>query len=156
MYASAMTLLQRHDGDLFASYLDLADFIETQGGEKLSADLQQLFRRAVFNLLVGNRDDHLRNHGFIRLTSGWRLSPAFDLNPNSEKRQHVLTWDGQSADPDLEALTQTAPFYRIARRSDAQTIVDSVKRVVTSWRDKAKALQLTGLEVQRMERAFAA
>ena len=155
MYASAMTLLEREDGEAGASYLDLVDFLETQGGVGLTEDLQQLFRRAVFNLLVGNRDDHLRNHGFVRLPTGWRLSTAFDMNPNRDKRQHALTWDGKTAEPDLEALSETAPFYRIARAQDAQAIIDDVKNVVVTWRTKAKALQLAGVEVQAMDTVFA-
>ena len=155
MFASAMTLLERVDGESGASYLDLVDFLETQGGAGLTEDLTQLFRRAVFNLLVGNRDDHLRNHGFIRLPTGWRLSHAFDMNPNRDKHQHALTWDGKTAEPDLEVLKETAPFYRITQPQDAQVIIDDVKKVVVSWRDKAKALHLPSTEVQMMATVFA-
>ena len=155
LVASAMTLLEREDGQAGASYLDLVEVLETQGGNGLTKDLQQLFRRAVFNLLVGNRDDHLRNHGFIRLPSGWRLSPAFDVNPSRDKRQHALTWDGKSAEPDLAKLKQTAPFYRLARPIAAQAVIDEVQSVVATWRDKARALQLPSDEVQVMATVFA-
>lgn len=84
-YASAMTLLRRDQSE-GASYLDLAHFIRTQGdGRHADADLEQLYRRVVFNVAVGNRDDHLRNHGFILASTGWRLAPAFDVNPNIDK-----------------------------------------------------------------------
>lgn len=73
MVASAMTLLERHDGQAGGSYLHIVEAIETLGGKGLTEDLEQLFRRAVFNLLVGNRDDHLRNHGFLLTPSGWQL-----------------------------------------------------------------------------------
>lgn len=155
MYTSTMTLLEREDGEAGASYLDLVDLLETQGGVGLTEDLQQLFRRAVFNLLVGNRDDHLRNHGFVRLPTGWRLSKAFDMNPNRDKHLHALTWDGKTAEPDLEVLRKTAPFYRIARAADAQAIIDDVKSVVATWRTKAKAQQLASVEVRVMENVFA-
>ena len=155
MFASAMAVLEREDGQAGASYLDLVEVLETQGGNGLTKDLQQLFRRAVFNLLVGNRDDHLRNHGFIRLPSGWRLSPAFDINPSRDKRQHALTWDGKSAEPDLAKLKQTAPFYRLARPIAAQAVIDEVQSVVATWRDKARALQLPSDEVQVMATGFA-
>ena len=98
MYASAMTLLEREDGATNAGYLDIAEFIVNHGAQGyIGADLEQLFRRVAFNVLVGNRDDHLRNHGFIREPSGWRLSPAFDMNPNPNKIEHALTIDGSSA-----------------------------------------------------------
>ncbi|MBI2727662.1 MAG: HipA domain-containing protein [Polaromonas sp.] len=154
MYASAMTLLERTDGDPGASYLDLVEVLETQGGTGLTEDLAQLFRRAVFNLLAGNRDDHLRNHGFVRLPDGWRLSPAFDMNPNRDKHQHALTWDGKTAEPDIDALKATAAYYRI-QPEDAQTIIDQVRTAVASWQDKARALQLPGTEIQAMENVFA-
>ncbi|MBS1191679.1 MAG: hypothetical protein H6R10_3471 [Rhodocyclaceae bacterium] len=156
MYASAMTLLEREDGDAGASYLDMVEFLETEGATGLTEDLHQLFRRAVFNLLVGNRDDHLRNHGFIRQPTGWRLSPAFDMNPNRDKHQHALTWDGKTAEPDLAALKATAPFYRLIEPEEAQSIIDEVSRVVSTWRDKARALQLPSIELQVMETVFAA
>ena len=155
MYASAMTLLERTDGEPGGSYLDLVEFLDTEGGTGLTDDLAQLFRRAVFNLLVGNRDDHLRNHGFIRLFTGWRLSQAFDMNPNRDKRQHALTWDGKTAEPDLHALKATAPFYRIEAQ-DAQAMIDQIESVVASWREKAKAMQIQGTEIQAMETVFAA
>jgi serine/threonine-protein kinase HipA len=151
MYASAMTLLEREDAQEGASYLDLVDFIETQGGAGLTEDLHQLFRRAVTNLLIRNRDDHLRNHGFIRGPSGWRLSPAFDLNPNRDKYHHALTWDGKRAEADLDALLQTAPFYRISQAREAQAIVAEVSAAVMTWPDKARALRLPGSEMQAME-----
>ncbi len=154
MYASAMTLLEQTDGAPDASYLDLVGFLETEGGAGLTQDLSQLFRRAVFNLLVGNRDDHLRNHGFIRLPTGWRLSPAFDMNPNRDKRQHALTWNGHTAEPDLDVLKETAPYYRINKPQDAQAIIDDIMTVVANWRSKAKALQLPSTEVQMMETVF--
>ena len=132
MYASAMTLLEREDGEADASYLDLVDYLDTRGGAGLTEDLAQLFRRAVFNLLVGNRDDHLRNHGFVPIPTGWRLSKAFDMNPNQDKRQHALTWDGKTAEPDIEALTQTAPFYRIIRPKYTQAIINEVTAVVAT------------------------
>jgi serine/threonine-protein kinase HipA len=155
MYASAMTLLEREDGEAGASYLDLVDLLESQGGVGLAEDLQQLFRRAAFNLLVGNRDDHLRNHGFVRLPTGWRLSQAFDMNPNRDRRQHALTWDGRTAEPDLDALKATAPYYRIARPRDAQKVIDEVGNAVGSWRKQARALKFPGIELQAMETVFA-
>ena len=79
MFPSAMTLLERRDGAGGASYLDLAELIADQGASKhVEEDLAQLFRRVVFNVLVSNRDDHLRNHGFLRVPSGWRLAPGRD------------------------------------------------------------------------------
>lgn len=68
------------------SYLELAKFLRSRGdGPHTDADLGQLFRRVAFNVAVGNWDDHLRNHGFVLGATGWRLAPAFDVNPNIDK-----------------------------------------------------------------------
>ena len=67
----------------------------------IATDLEQLLRRAMFNVMVGNRDDHLRNHGFLFSRGGWRLAPAFDMNPSPEAAEHALALDDRSHQPDL-------------------------------------------------------
>lgn len=154
MFASAMTLLGHCDGGGTASYLDLAEFISDRGSSgHVAEDLSQLFRRVVFNVIVGNRDDHLRNHGFIREATGWRLAPAYDMNPNPYKAEHVLTLDGRVAAPLLSAAVETGGFYRLSEL-DAQTIVAEVRDAVSSWRDEAEQLRLPGSEIARMESVF--
>lgn len=154
MYASAMTLLERRDGQEGGSYLHILEAIEAYGGAGLTEDMHQLFRRAVFNLLVGNRDDHLRNHGFFLTPTGWRLSPAFDINPNPAKSDHSLTWDGKSAAPTLQTLVATAGYYRL-NATAAQAIVDKVTNVVATWKDRAAKLDLSSVEVKMMSSVFA-
>lgn len=154
MYASAMTLLERRDGQEGGSYLHILEAIETYGGAGLTEDMHQLFRRAVFNLLVGNRDDHLRNHGFFLTPTGWRLCPAFDINPNPAKSEHSLTWDGKSAAPTLQTLVATAGYYRL-NAAAAQAIVDEVTKVVATWKDRAAKLELSSVEVMMMSSVFA-
>jgi serine/threonine-protein kinase HipA len=154
MYTSAMTLLERQAGESEASYLDIAEYLAGNGAQgHIDEDLAQLFRRIVFNVLVGNRDDHLRNHGFIREASGWRLSPAFDMNPNPGKREHALTLDGMSALPNLETAIETAEFYRLDD-TQARRVVTEVQDAVDTWREEAAALNLSRPEIQRMENVF--
>ncbi|MGA0571267.1 type II toxin-antitoxin system HipA family toxin [Variovorax sp. VNK109] len=153
MYASAMTMLEHQDGEDGASYLGLALFLQDQGAQgHIDGDLEQLYRRVIFNVMVGNRDDHLRNHGFIREPSGWRLSPAFDVNPNLAKADHSLTFDGKSAAPSLKLVKETADFYRCEDR--AQQIIDEVHTVVREWRQEAQRLGLPAIEIKRMESVF--
>lgn len=154
MYASAMTVLERQDGDTSAGYPDLAEFLSDSGAQgHIGGDLEQLFRRLVFNVLVGNRDDHLRNHGFIREATGWRLSPAFDINPNASKLEHALSLDGNSAVPDIDAVLDTAAFYRLTD-PEAKEIATDIRKVVARWREEATRLKLSRQEVQRMESVF--
>lgn len=158
MYASAMTLLERQDGGAKAdgaSYLDLAEFLANHGARDcIALDLEQLFRRVLFNVAVSNRDDHLRNHGFARARSGWRLAPAFDMNPSVAKAEHVLRLDGVSAQPDMEVVFRTARLYRVSPARAAQ-VRDEVRAAVSGWRTQADEAGLGRAEVQRMEAAFA-
>jgi serine/threonine-protein kinase HipA len=154
MFASAMTLLEYQDGEQGGGYLDMAEFISDQGAQDhVDGDLAQLFRRVVFNVLIGNRDDHLRNHGFIRESSGWRLSPAYDMNPSPSKAEHAITLNGKTAQPSLKAVIETAALYRLDDRS-ATTIAAEVKAAVATWRDEAVRLGMSRPEVQRMEPVF--
>lgn len=151
MYASAMTLLERRDGEAGASYLDLAEFISDHGAQgHIDEDLAQLFRRVLFNILVGNRDDHLRNHGFIREPSGWRLSPAFDMNPSTARQVHALAIDSKNAEPDVGVAMEQAELYRLDREA-ATSILDEVRDAIADWRAEAQKLHLPSVEVQRME-----
>ncbi len=109
-YASAMTLLRKEQSE-GTSYLELAQFLRGKGdGAHTDADLEQLFRRVAFNVAIGNRDDHLRNHGFVLGATGWRLAPAFDVNPNIDKAEHVLNIDDADNRPSLQTVLTTAAF----------------------------------------------
>lgn len=92
-YISAMTALESSDGE-GGDWVDLIDFARVNG-----ADTTQLWRRAVFGVLVGNIDDHLRNHGFLRRGPAWTASPAFDVNPEplNEGDEHQLALFGSTA-----------------------------------------------------------
>ena len=82
--------LLRKDQSEGTSYLEVAEFLHAHGAkDHIACDLEQLLRRMVFNVEIGNRDDHLRNHGFLLTPTGWRLAPAFDLNPNTDRAEHV-------------------------------------------------------------------
>jgi serine/threonine-protein kinase HipA len=150
LYASAMTRLARNESD-GASYLDIVEAIESAGSSTgIGRQLEQLFRRVLFNILVGNRDDHLRNHGFLREGNGWTLSPAFDANPNPDKDEHVLTIDGVDASPDSDLLTSTADFYRLTPKV-ANQVEQAVRNAVRGWEKKARALGLRNEEIALMQ-----
>lgn len=153
MFVSATTLLDRSDS-AGSSYLDLAQLIADHGAANtIEADLAQLFRRAVFNVLVGNRDDHLRNHGFIRVPSGWRLAPAYDMNPNPFRAEHVLTLDGRLAVPEVALLLETAGLYRLSPER-ARAIVDEVRAAVSPWEAEARRADVRGDEITQMRSVF--
>ena len=152
-FASAMTMLSHIDTE-DASYLELAEFIATYGeAGSISSDLEELFTRVVFNVATANRDDHLRNHGFLRSPAGWRLAPAFDMNPSFRKDEHVLSVDLYNRRPDMELVLSTAGFYRLAD-SRAQQIITEVGTVVKEWQTHAGKLGLSRQECAEAEHLF--
>ena len=154
-YVSAMTMLNRSDTE-DASYLELANFISTMGDpDKIRDDLKELFTRVVFNVATANRDDHLRNHGFIRNPSGWMLSPAFDMNPSFKKEEHVLAIDTDQHDADIQTVIDTAPLYRLSE-GEAQEIADNILGTIAGWRTRAQRLGLSNYDCTEAEHLFLA
>lgn len=150
MFSSAMTRLDATESDGH-SYLDLVQAIESTGtSTHIARDLEQLFRRALFNVLIGNRDDHLRNHGFLREGDGWRLSPAFDVNPNPYMDQHVLAFDDWNTSPDSSLLLDTAEYYRLSKTS-LNKVVTQVRAAVRGWEERARALGASAGEMAQMQ-----
>jgi len=153
-YASAMTLLGK-DISEGSSYLELAEFLSRRGDPGgLQADLEQLFRRVAFNVAIGNRDDHLRNHGFILGTRGWRLAPAFDVNPSIDKAEHVLNIDDADNRPSLATVLATAPFYRLSP-ARARDIANDVVAVVAGWASVARRAGIAAADIALTASAFA-
>jgi serine/threonine-protein kinase HipA len=154
-YASAMTLL-RKDRSEGTSYLELAQFIRAQGdAAHAEQDLAQLFRRVAFNVAVGNRDDHLRNHGFVLGMTGWRLAPAFDVNPNVDKGEHVLNLDDADNRPSLATVLSCAAFYGLTPQQ-AETVVEEVASAVDGWQDAAAQAGIARADIALTEAAFSA
>lgn len=144
-YASGMTLLRRKPGDQ-SSYLELAQALQDNGDPLgIPDDLAELFRRVVFNVLIGNRDDHLRNHGVLRGARGWRLAPAFDVNPNPDKMEHALALDEADPRPVVAHVAATHDFYRLSA-ADAARIEGEVREVVSGWRAVATTLDIAPAE----------
>jgi serine/threonine-protein kinase HipA len=153
-YASAMALL-RKDHSEGTSYLELAEFLHARGAKDyIEADLAQLFRRVAFNVAVGNRDDHLRNHGFLLTPTGWRLAPAFDLNPNTERADHVLNIDESDNRPSLATVIETSEWY-VGSKDRGRVIITEVLRETRKWRQAAQALKIARADIELTATAFA-
>ncbi len=154
-FASAMTLLGRRDGDsgeTGASYLDIAEFL-IKNGAQVSNDLEQLWRRIVFNIGVSNVDDHLRNHGFLLRKGGWVLSPAFDMNPTATGDGLLLNISKDDNAQSLDLAMNVTPFFRI-KKDRAEQIVSEVSSSVREWRGIAKQIGFSNNAIDRMKRAF--
>ena len=154
-FSSAMTLLERKDGDdsgLGASYLELVDFL-VESGANTNKDLEELWKRIVFSICVSNTDDHLRNHGFLLTNDGWRLSPAFDMNPNPCGNGLSLNISDSSNEQSLEVALDVCADFRLEQER-AKKIISKIRTEVSKWPDLAKQLRISKTEQARMKEAF--
>lgn len=155
-FLSAMSMLGAGDGDTH-SYVEIAEAIR-QHGASPSADLEQLWRRLAFNILISNTDDHLRNHGFLYSGShGWVLSPAYDLNPTPtdiKPRELATTvnWDGD-ATASLELALEVVDSFGLDLAT-AKGIAREVGEAVADWRAVAADVGLDRNNSDRMATAF--
>jgi serine/threonine-protein kinase HipA len=154
-YASAMTMLGYVDGNNFqdgVSYLEIVDFL-TKYGANIQSDLRELWKRIVFNVLVSNTDDHLRNHGFILTARGWILSPAFDVNPNEDGAGLSLNISLDDNSLDLDLTLEVSDYFRL-NEEDALKMIEKIKKSVTNWRSVANKYQLPRSEQELMAKVF--
>lgn len=154
-YASAMCLLGAKDGDGAATglgYLDLADLIQRVGASP-DEDLPELWRRILFGILVGNTDDHLRNHGFLLGPTGWRLSPLFDVNPSPWGGALALNVTESGNDLDVALPLEVATHFRVSR-DEAERHLAEFRKTVGHWRAWARERGLPQSQISLMERAF--
>ena len=154
-FASAMTLLGYTDGTDFkdgASYLEIAEFL-MQNGVDVNSDLEEIWRRIVFSICVRNTDDHLRNHGFLLTDTGWKLSPAYDLNPNPYGNGLTLNISLTDNSLDLELAMEVRSFFRLTDKR-ALEIIDQIRMEVRNWKLIAQKVGIPRQEQEMMSQAF--
>ncbi len=155
LYASALTMTGRPT-TTGADYVEVAqavtDHVEPA---RVRASLAQLYRRMAFNVLAGNRDDHLRNLGFLRHAGGWRLAPAFDLNPAREMREHATAVNGQTVGLTATDVLDARAFFGLSER-EARSLVRVVAEAISTWRQVATDLGIDRGEQDEAAGAFAA
>lgn len=153
-FASAMTLLGHVDGEdaAGASYLELMEFISRHGAA-VEKDLEELWRRIVFNICIKNTDDHLRNHGFLLTDKGWLLSPAYDINPNEYGKGLSINITDTDNSLDLDLAREVAGYFRLKDKKAAQ-IIQEISTVVKDWKKIAANYKISNVEQERMSAAF--
>ena len=156
MYVSAATMLGAETDDPGEySYTELVDILRVHGAAA-QADIEELWRRIAFSILITNTDDHLHNHGFLHVEQGkWRLSPAFDLNPFPERVRELKTWisPDTGSEASVEALLSVAPYFRIPMRH-AKEILGAVDSAVAGWRSEGRKIGMSSLELDQFADAF--
>ncbi|MCG8371317.1 MAG: HipA domain-containing protein, partial [Proteobacteria bacterium] len=139
-----------------ATYTDIAETIRSHSSEP-TKDLHELWRRVVFSVLIGNLDDHLRNHGFLYdRNDQWRLSPAYDLNPvpRQEKARELTTWISEKGpEADLDLARQAAASFAL-KPNEAEDIIEDVSTRLNGWQDIARQLGMSVTDVKTYETAF--
>lgn len=151
-FASALTLLGLTDGDNASTgygYPDIVDFI-IRYGSNVEQNLEELYRCVAFFIIVGNSDDHFRNHGFLLTRKGWELSPAYDINPTLSDSQSLLI-NHSTSESDLTILLESAEDYMLSIKK-AKTIIDQVKSAMKSWHLEARKLGLPKRDIDGSSR----
>ena len=156
MYVSAATMLgveptepEEH------SYTEIVDAIRVHGADA-QGDIEELWRRIAFSILITNVDDHLRNHGFLHENREfWRLSPAFDINPSPERVRELKTWISEDAGPDMtiDALMSVIAYFRITR-ARAKRILSEVVHAMDNWRMTGRSIGMSDGELEPFVDAF--
>ena len=153
-FASAMTLLGLNDGDNATTghgYLDIVDFILSSCTD-VDANLCELFRRVVFNICIGNTDDHFRNHGFLLTAKGWTLSPAYDMNPTLNSHQSLLI-NSKTNVSDLSVLVNSCDEYMLTAQV-AKNIINELVEAIKDWRIIANKIGISKREISLFENVF--
>jgi serine/threonine-protein kinase HipA len=154
-FLSALSMLDAKDNEP-RSYMEFVDILR-QHGAAPKEDMHALWRRIVFSILISNTDDHLRNHGFLWAGSnGWRLSPAYDLNPvPTGIRPRILSTaiDLDDSTASISLALQVAGYFELDTR-ESQEIAAKVGAAVAPWRKVAAKLGITSAEMDRMASAF--
>ncbi len=154
-FLSAMSMLGAKDHDPH-SYRDIAYAIAEHGAHP-NSDLEELWRRIVFTVLISNTDDHLRNHGFLyERCKGWRLSPAYDINPTPvaiKARMLSTSIDFDDPTASIDLAFSVIDDFRI-KKARAIGILKEVAQAVRQWRRIATQFGMNKKELDRMESAF--
>lgn len=149
-FASAMTMTGKKDGEP-ASFLDIAEWISSHGCQP-EKDLQELWKRMAFSIIINNTDCHLRNHGFLLGNKGWHLSPAYDMNPSLFQKEMALAITENDPTPSLAHAIEMAPYFGMREGKEAaRTIVD---RVLNHYRNLADKYKIPNHETRIFGRIF--
>lgn len=154
-YISARTALGKTGTEL-GSYTEIVDFMRANAADPQD-DFRELFLRMIFTILVSNKDDHLKNHGFLYVGAGrWRLSPVFDVNPAPDRNPHLETaiLEGGVHDRSIRLALEACEFFEIAETEARQMIRETAQRISVEWRNALRQVGVSGTLAREYEAAF--
>lgn len=156
MYISAATMLGADTSEANEhTYTEIVDALRQHGAQP-QADIEELWRRIAFSILITNVDDHLHNHGFLHAEHGlWRLAPAFDVNPFPERARELKTWISEDTGPEasIEALMSVTAYFGI-EPGLAREVLGSVVDAVATWRKTGRSIGMSDRELDQFSEAF--
>ena len=156
-FLSANSLLQKpkvamSDLATYYSYAELAEFIRHHTGE-FANDATELYKRMVFNVMIGNTDDHSRNHAFLYQFADktWRLSPAYDITPINNSKQHGIGLGDDGRYASIDNLLSQAKRFGL-NSSQAIRIITEIKNYTSQWPEYFKRFSnISDIDIQRLE-----
>ena len=154
-FASAMTMTANNEDTIKESdpsYLDIAEFIQFNESNN-KQELHQLWRRMVFNIAISNTDNHLRNHGFILNKNGWKLSPAYDINPSIDKDGLSLNIDANNNSLDFDLAKSVGEYFQL-KEKQMDDILKEIKAAIKNWKTEATKFGISKTEIALMSSAF--
>lgn len=156
MYLSAATLMgATAGGPTEHTYAEMVDSIRVYGAAP-QEDIEELWRRIAFSILITNVDDHLHNHGFLHVErETWRLAPAFDVNPFPDKLRELKTWVSEETGPSatVEALMSAVPYFGL-KLDRARQVLGKVESAVARWRTRGAEIGMSVRELDEFVDAF--
>ena len=145
----------------FASLLDREPTLGSYGGmaeilrrysSRPRTDLEQLFRQMVVNVAIHNTDDHLQNFSMIHDSSGWRLSPAYDLTPSFLQTEQATSIDGRTTRLTTQHLINEGKTFGLST-SRCRTLINEIRSSLQNWpeliQDK-QAIKLIGSRMRQI------
>lgn len=154
-YISARTALGKTGAEL-GSYTEIVDFMRSYSADPM-ADFRELYRRLIFTILVSNKDDHLKNHGFLYVGAGqWRLSPVFDVNPAPDRNPHLETaiLEGGAHDRSIQLALEACEFFEIPEPEAREVIRTMAQHISDGWREALRQVGVLGALARDYEPAF--
>lgn len=157
---SALTLLRADEMPSAQgrwSYLDLVEALR-RASSMAQRDAQELFRRACFNALISNTDDHPRNHALVAMDREWALSPAYDLTPTAhvslERRDLAMVIGDAGRWANAQNLLSQAPRFLLTREQAGEIINDVEAKVRDGWYRVARRVGVTERDCHAIAGAF--
>ncbi len=120
------------------------------------AEVEEQYKRMVFNIIARNQDDHAKNFSFMMDKQGsWSISPAYDItyaNGKGYTKEHQLSLKGQTTDFERKMLVDFAVEQSL-RKQDAQHIIDEVQEVLSGFSKRARELEVNSESIERISKA---